>query len=105
MNIKGTKVMGNRGAKALVVAVSLVLAHLSASATSVDNDWSTSARTKGTIAAKTIAIIGGDTNAIIGGDRQKAKQPSAIIGGDTNAIIGGDTNGHHRRRHQRDHRW
>jgi hypothetical protein len=66
--------MAYQGAKALAVAVSILLAHSSASAASNKSDQTSTWRHS--------AIIGGDTNAIIGGDRQKAKRPSAIIGGD-----------------------
>jgi len=69
-------IMANHGAKALAIAVSLLLSQASLAATHADKYLTSTARTA--------AIIGGDTNAIIGGDRQKAKRPSAIIGGDVN---------------------
>jgi hypothetical protein len=92
--------MANHGAKALAIAVSLLLSQASSGAAQHDQQLFVVTQTAGVIGGDANAIIGGDTNAIIGGDmnaiiggdRQKAKRPSAIIGGDTNAIIGGDTN-------------
>ena len=74
-------IMANHGAKALAIAVSLLLGQASVGATQQGKYLAS--------AVGTAAIIGGDTNAIIGGDRQKARQPSAIIGGDTDVISSG----------------
>jgi hypothetical protein len=91
--------------RAIAVAVSLTLAHASATAGQQYPSDAVSGKlshpnaiiggdTNAIIGGDTDAIIGGDLNAIIGGDTNAiiGGDLNAIIGGDTNAIIGGDTN-------------